>query len=115
MMLLAHLLHQNPNWRRNSIRVLRIVANSEAATEVREHIVKLAASSRLRVKPVVIVADDVSTAIQTTSAAAAIVLLGFDAPEEGKEAEFFNRMEQLAGGLPRVLFVDSAGGMELES
>ena len=78
-------------------------------------LIKLATSSRIRVEPVVIVADDVSTAIQTTSENAAVVLLGFDAPEEGQEAEFFHRMEELAGSLPRVLFVDSAGGMELES
>ena len=33
----------------------------------------------------------------------------------GQEAAFYRRMERLAGNLPRVLFVDSAGGMELES
>jgi hypothetical protein len=115
MMLLAHLLHQNPSWRECPIRVLRIVPNSEAVAEVREHIIDLAAASRIRVEPVVIVGEGVAAEIQATSQEAAVVLLGFESPTEGEELLFFQRMEELAGPLPRVLFVHSAGGMELES
>ena len=43
------------------------------------------------------------------------MLLGFQTPDEGEELELYRRMEQIAGDLPRVLLVDSAGGMELES
>ncbi len=115
MMLLAHLLHQNPEWRRNRIRVLRIVSSDEAVEEVRSHIHELADASRIRVEPVVIVASDAALAIQTESRSAALLLLGFEAPEEGEEAAFYRHMENLAGDLPRVLFIDSAGGMMLES
>lgn len=115
MMLLAHMLHQNPDWRHNSIRVIRIVPSEEAVEEVREHIVQLAAISRIRVEPIVLVAENVPLAIQVTSQNAAVVLLGFESPVEGEEADFYQRMETLIGALPRVLFVDSAGGMELES
>jgi hypothetical protein len=41
--------------------------------------------------------------------------LGFEAPDEGDEEAFFERMQLLAGALPRVVFVDSIGGMSLES
>ncbi|MGE0609636.1 MAG: amino acid permease [Pirellulales bacterium] len=115
MMLLAHLLHQNPDWRRNAIRVLRIVSHEDGVAQVRGHILELARSSRIKVEPVVVVGEDVPALIQRTSHRAAIVLLGFDAPPEGEEAPFFLWMESLVGDLPRVLFVDSAGGMELES
>ncbi len=115
MLLLAHLLRQNPEWRHNSIRVLRIVPAEEAVKEVRKHIEELATASRIRVEPVVIVSNDPFISIQRTSRDAAILLLGFDAPGEGEEAAFFRRMENLAGSLPRVLFVNSTGGMELES
>jgi len=64
---------------------------------------------------VVVVCSDPALAIQQTSAHAAVVILGFDSPEEGSEAESFRRMEAFAGDLPRVLFIDSAGGMELDS
>ncbi|MCA9056507.1 MAG: amino acid permease, partial [Planctomycetaceae bacterium] len=115
MLLLAHLLHQNPEWRRNRIRMLRVVPNDDAQDEVRQHIEELSAEARINVEPRVVVADNPSIAIQSTSANAAVVILGFDTPLEGAEAEFFQRMEAFAGRLPRVLFVDSAGGMELES
>jgi amino acid transporter len=115
MMLLAHLLHQNPDWRRNSIRVIRIVPNEEAQEEVYRHIVEMAAGARIRVAPVVIVADDVAAAIQATSRNASVVFFGFETPAEGEEQQFFEHMEAIAGSLPRVLFVSSVGGVELES
>jgi Solute carrier family 12 len=115
MMLLAHLLHQNPDWRRNSIRVIRIVPKPEAQEEVRRSILDMATASRIRVEPVVIVSDDVTAAIQSASRSASVVFFGFETPEEGEEQAFFERMESIAGGLPRVLFVSSAGGVELES
>ena len=70
---------------------------------------------RLRAAASVIVADDVPRAIQQASSEAAVVILGFEAPGEGEEEAFFEGMEKLAGSLPRVIFVDSAGGVELES
>lgn len=115
MLLLAHLLHQNPDWRRNPIRVLRVVSRPDAVDEVRQHISELGAEARIKFEPVVIVARDAASAIQAQSRDAALLLLGFEAPEPGAEAAFFRRMESLVGDLPRVLFVDSAGGMNLES
>ena len=115
MMLLAHLLHQNPSWRENAIRVLRIVPHEDAVKEVSQHIIDLAAASRISAEPVVVVSNEVQAAIQDYSHDAAVVLLGFEPPQEGEESSFYDRMETLAGDLPRVLFVNSAGGMELES
>ncbi len=115
MLLLAHLLHQNPEWRGNSIRMLRAVSSEEAVDEVTRHIEQLSASARISTVAVVVVCSDPALAIQQTSAHAAVVILGFDSPEEGSEAESFRRMEAFAGDLPRVLFIDSAGGMELDS
>lgn len=115
MLLLAHLLHKNPAWRRNSIRVLRAVSSPEAVPEVTRHIQELSSGARIPVEPVVVVSCDASHAIQTHSVQASMVIVGFDPPDEGTEAEFFQRMESLTGHLPRVLFVSSAGGMELES
>ncbi|MBN2291588.1 MAG: hypothetical protein JXM70_04130 [Pirellulales bacterium] len=72
-------------------------------------------SARIKATPHVIVAEDVSAAIQGTSRNAAVAILGFEAPSEGSETSFHKNMERLAGNLPRVLFVDSAGDVELES
>jgi amino acid transporter len=115
LLLLAHLLHQNPEWRRNEIRILRVVPVEEAKGEVERHMLELCAAARISAEQVVLVSNDPPRAIHKTSATAAIVILGLDAPEEGAEVEFFERMERIAGDLPRVLLVNSAGGMELES
>jgi amino acid transporter len=116
MLLLAHLLHQNPGWRDNPIRLMRVVEKAEAKVEIENHLVDLGAASRITITPKVIVSDrPASEVIQTASANAAVVLLGLQTPEEGKELELYQHMESIAGDLPRVLFVASAGGMALES
>ncbi len=116
MMLLAHLLHQNTEWRSNRIRLMRVVDKAEAEAEVRDHLVELAASARIDCDARVIVSQASFTeAIQAESASAAVVFMGFQTPEEGQELELFQRMEDLTGTLSRVIFVDSAGGMALES
>lgn len=115
MLLLGHLLHQNPEWRTKRIRVLRAVPNEAAREDVTRHVQQLSVSARISTDAMVVVTDDAAAAIQAYSADAAIVIFGFESPGEGNEAEFFERMEQFAGRLPRVLFVESAGGMELDS
>ena len=115
MLLLAHLLHQNPEWRRKPIRVLRVVSSDEAVGDVTAHIEELAAQSRITVEPVVVVGENVAETIQRTSATAAVVFLGLQHPEADGDASFHARIEALVGELPRVLLVNSAGGMELET
>ncbi|NND97693.1 MAG: amino acid permease [Pirellulaceae bacterium] len=116
MLLLAHLLHRNPGWRENPIRVLRVVDKEEAREEVRQHLIDLGAAARISFDAEVIVSDQSpSDTIQFASRNASLVLLGFRTPDEGDELELYRRMEELAGDLPRVILVDSAGGMTLES
>jgi hypothetical protein len=115
MLLLAHLLVTNTEWRTRPIRLLR-VARSEAATaEMTRHLEELIETSRIPAASQVIVAEDVAQTIQATSRRAAVVFLGFEAPDEGGEIAFYESMQRLAGDLGRVVFVDSAGGMELET
>ncbi len=115
MLLLAHLLTKNDEWRDRPIRLMRVVENEAAAAEVERHLKKLAEEARITVGVRAIVSSTPTLAIQETSHYAALVLLGFEAPDEGSEQAFFERMEELAGGLQRVVFVDSIGGMSLDS
>ena len=114
MLLLAHLLHQNPEWRNNPIRMLRVVKSSEGIAEVVAHIHVMCAAARITAEPVVIASDDPPAVIQSASENSAVVIMGFETPAEGQESEFVERMERTAGKLCRVLFVNSAGGMELD-
>jgi len=113
MLLLAHLLKQNPGWRARTIRLMRVVTDAAARQEVLAHLQGLSADSRIEVQPLVFVSENSVLTISEVSAEAAIVVLGFEMPEEGKEAEFFHRLETLTANLPRALLVNSTGDVIL--
>ena len=115
MLLLAHLLSKNNEWRSHRIRLLRVIGSEAGRTEVLQHLGELIQKSRIRARPQVVVSDDVPAAIYSTSRRAALVFLGFEAPSEGAEEAFHASMERLAGRLPRVVLVDSIGGMSLDT
>ena len=115
MMLLAHLLTRNSSWRTRSIRLLRTIENEAGAAEVRQHLSMLIEKSRINAVPTVIVSANPSHTIQQVSKNSALTLMGFEPPAVGEEFEFFDRMESLVGGLDRVVFVSSVGGMSIES
>ena len=115
MLLLAHLLTTNDPWRSRRIRLLRVIENPAGRVEVLRHLSELIESSRIRATPHVVVADDPRVAIHEWSRTAAVAFMGFEAPEEGDEESFYQRMGQWAGDLPCVVFVDSIGDMSLDS
>ncbi|MFK7818389.1 MAG: amino acid permease [Planctomycetaceae bacterium] len=115
MLLLAHLLVQNSQWRGREVRLIRVIPAEAGREEVTKHLEELIDSARITAKPFVVVSQDVKEAIRTTSKNAAKVFLGFSPPEEGKEVEFHETMERLTESLGSVVFVNSAGGMNLTS
>lgn len=115
MLLLAHLLTQNRCWRSRPIRLLRTIENEAGREEVLQHLTGLIEQSRIRATPHVIVTDNPQQGIQQTSRSAGIVFMGMAAPDESHVDEFYQRMNNLAGNLARVVFVKSAGGMSINS
>ncbi len=115
MLLLAHLLRQNPEWRNRKIRLMRVIADEAARSEVFDHLRNLATTSRIEVEALVFASSDPRKLIGELSRDAAIVFLGFEMPGPGLEAEFFHNMEGLTRDIPRALIVDSVGDMRLDS
>ena len=115
MLLLAHLLAQNQVWRSRPIRLLRTIENEAGRDEVLNHLNKLIEDSRIRATAQVVVTDDAIEGIHRTSRSAAIVFMGMAVPDEEQAHEFYERMNNLAGDLSRVVFVKSAGGMSIHS
>ncbi len=115
MVLLAHLMLDHPQWQGRRLRLLRVVDNQAGIEEVRSHLDQLLKAARIVGTSKVVVSTDPASAIQTTSRDAAFVFLGLQPPEPGDEDEFFRRTITLVGGLPRVVMVQSAGGMRLDS
>lgn len=115
MLLLAHLLTQNPTWRSRPIRLLRTIQNEAGREEVLNHLNELIEKARIRATPHVVVTDNPFKAIAETSRSAGIVFMGMNPPQERQTEEFFERINQLVGDLPRVALIQSAGGMCLHS
>ena len=115
MLLLAHLLAQNQVWRSRPIRLLRTIENEAGREEVLKHLEGLIEKSRIRATPHVVVTENAKQGIQLTSRSAAIVFMGMAVPDEEHADEFYERMNDLAGDLSRVVFIKSAGGMSIHS
>lgn len=115
MLLLAHLLAQNPEWRSRPIRLLRMIENEAGREEVQKHLEVLIDQSRIVATAHVVVSENAAAGIQRTSRSAAIVFLGLPVPDEGYAEEFYQRMSDLSGDLSRVVFVKSVGGMSIHS
>lgn len=114
MLILAHLLHQNAEWRSCKLRVIRVIDKEAGREDVRRHIEELAEKARMHVEPLVFTSESLIDDIGRISGNSEVVFFGFKLPEDGKELEFYQRLEVLSKDLPRVLFVHSVGGVELE-
>ncbi len=116
MLVMAHLLTKNPEWRRHRIRLLRCVPNQAASTEVHKHLQELANTARIRVDAQTFVTDNPPSTIRQESARSAVVFLGFSPPEDGEAGEkFVTGFDKFLGDLSRVVLVNNAGGVALES
>ena len=115
MLLLAHLLTKTTAWRNRTIRLMRVIEKEAGKAEVERHLRELADEARISVTAHAIVSNEPQHAIIDTSKRAALVLLGFEAPEVGDEQDFYQRMQNWSADLPRVVFVDSVDDMSLES
>ncbi|HCD32814.1 MAG TPA: amino acid permease [Phycisphaerales bacterium] len=116
MLMLAFLLTKNHGWRNRTIRLLRIVPNEAAKEEVQRHLSELAQSARIPAEIRIFVAEDAVSKIKKVSSDSAVVFMGFEPPENADADElFYLNTERLIDGLPRVILVDDAGSIELES
>ncbi|MFP6906882.1 MAG: amino acid permease [Verrucomicrobiota bacterium] len=113
MLLLAHLLVQNQEWRNRKIRLLRVVSSEQDQADAKERLLQLAKESRISLEAEVFVSKNVGRKIRSVSAGAALVFLGFDPPVEGQEVAFMNRTNEFTSELPNVALVSSAGGISL--
>lgn len=115
MVLLAHLMLLHPQWRERKLRLLRVVESEAGIEEVDQHLKDLLKAARISGSTKVVVSSDPLSAIQTNSRNAAFVFLGFQTPDASEDTLWLERINRLAGALPRVALVQSAGEMKLES
>jgi amino acid transporter/nucleotide-binding universal stress UspA family protein len=114
MLLLAHLLTSNNEWRSRTIRVLRVVEKQAAQQEVERHLREVLEAARINATVEVLVADNPSEALRGRSRRAAMVFMGFTPPEEGGEDEFYRETARWAEGINTLALVHSIGRVSLE-
>lgn len=115
MLLLAHLLTQTPEWRNHPIRLIFTVAEESDRGKATEKLAALTEAARVRARPEIVTGPNATTEMQRRSQSAALVLIGFEPPEETGEIESLERLRAEIGDLGRVIFVYSAGGHSLSA
>ena len=115
MLILAHLLVQNPEFRRRRVRLLQTVPEESARERAHEHLIEVTRRARVDAVPTTLVYGTLHEAVINTSRDAAIVLFGFQPPAEGEHIQFFQEIEVLTEGLNDVLLVHAAQELDLDA
>ena len=115
MLLLAHLLAQSDEFRRRPIRLIHDIPDEAGRAQARQHLIELTERARIEIEPMIVVTENLREALLNISRNAAVVLLGFDPPADGRHIQFFQDTEVLTEGLPDVILVSSAQGVDLEA
>jgi potassium/chloride transporter 4/5/6 len=112
LVLLAHLLAQNPAWRNSEIIINSIATNEMTYERNKKLLEDLTEKARIEATTNVILkpeASSVREVIWEGSKNADVVFLGLRGNEPGEEAAYARRMNAMMKGLPTVLFVRNAG------
>jgi amino acid transporter len=121
MLLLAYLLKLNQEWREAAVRVMSVSSSHVTREGTERYLSDLLAKIRIDAEVRVVEKRKEVTIAQTIhdeSADAQIVFLGLGLPEDGEEDAYAERLVELAGDLPAVLFVKNSSlfmGQLLES
>jgi amino acid transporter len=112
MLLLAHLLSLNEEWKDAPVVLRSIVESEDERAGMAVSLSELIAEARIEAEAEIIVRtpeQTVTEIIHAQSRTADIVFLGLKEPEFGEEAQYVERLQALAAGLRTVVFVRHAG------
>jgi len=110
MLLLAHLLTWNWEWKRSRIRILRVVSDAAEVPEAQADLESLIHRARMDVDFTVIVSrDPIAEIIHRESADATLVMLGFELPTEETFTEWARHQASLMPAGPDVVLVHGTG------
>ena len=112
MLLLAHLLQLNPEWRNSKIFVRSVARDEDERLLQLEGLAKLLPEARIGAETEVLVKPDelsITEILHRISADADVVFLGLKEPKHGGESAYADRIIELAEGLNTCIFVRSAG------
>lgn len=114
MLILAHLLTTNFEWKSTKIRLLRQVQNDagvEPATAALRHVAR---QGRVAAEVSAVVSDaPFASILREQSSDCDLLMLGLCLPEEGIAVDFHRRYEAMLRGMPLTVLVQSNGEADL--
>lgn len=115
MLLLAHLLAQNDEFRRRRFRLIHVIPDEAGREQRQRHLVELIERARIEIEPTIVVTENLREAMLNVSRSAAVIFIGFDPPAEGEHIQFFQDVEVLTEGLGDVVLVHSGQSVDVEA
>ena len=112
MLLLAHLLNLNPEWRQARVTIRTIVGSQEERADLEGKLSEMITDVRIDARADVLVKPDdksFTEVMHHASRDADLVFLGLMIPGPGDELDYARRLFKLAGGFHNVVFVRNAG------
>ncbi|MFH2048848.1 MAG: Na-K-Cl cotransporter [bacterium] len=112
MLLLAYLLTRNAEWRGSEVKIICAASNEFARQNTLRFLESMLKEIRIDAECDVFLKPEesnISEIIQSRSASADAVFIGFIVPPAGEENEYLDRLENLVGDLPVVFFVKNSG------
>ena len=112
MLLLAHLLTRNPEWRNARIRILSVASSELMKANIENNLKRLIPAIRIHAQAQVMMHPKdrrVRDIIHETSRDTDVVFLGIDVPQNAEELEAYAaRLEDFSAPLRTVFFVKNA-------
>jgi len=111
MLLLAYLLTRNPEWRGAELKIMCAASNDFARQNTGRYLEAMLKEIRIEAECDVFLKPkdrSINQLIQEKSSEADVVFLGLAVPEDGRELDYVNRLEELVGELPVVFFVKNS-------
>ena len=116
MLLLAHLLKKNHEWRNHPLRLLVPVAVKSDTAKISEDMRKMLDAARIEAEVVILETDNsleaVGAQIRDDSS---LLFAGFEPPDEGEEWDFVSALGQIIHLPGDVVLVYNAGDVSLEA
>ncbi|MEA2097192.1 MAG: hypothetical protein U9P73_10945, partial [Candidatus Cloacimonadota bacterium] len=111
MLLLAHLLSLNDEWKNSKVFIHTIILREEDREFMMENVQEMIDEVRIKAEPKIIIKPQdksVTEVIHENSRNANLVFMGLKLPLEGEEKDYVTRLEELSDCLKTTVFVRNA-------
>jgi amino acid transporter len=115
MVLLAHLLKKNPEWRTRAFRILAVLPPKGDAENMHAELDELLTRARIDATVHVFGGDDLYVTLARRTGNSAVLFVPFDPPTLEEESEFFDWLQKIGKLVPDIIHVHSAQDVSLEA